>query len=125
MRLTHRRIPMKRAIKTLLMWLTLSLPVFAGEFNFASFDFPTCTDTLVNGLKLRCINQRGDITGIYANSDVGPLHAFLLKDGVFTTIDYPGRIETDDLVINNSGLIAGFYFDVSGGSHGFVAVEQK
>ena len=88
--------------------------------EFKTVDFPTARHSA-----LRYINERGDITGIYANSDVGPIHAFLLKDGVFTTIDFPGSVETDVLLINNSGLMAGGYNDAAGQEHGFVAVERK
>lgn len=86
--------------------------------EFVTLDFPGYSTGL------RWINERGDTTGIYANVET-EFHGFLLRNGVFTTVDYPGSITNGGtLVINNSGLIVGGYLDADGGEHGFVAVEH-
>ena len=70
---------------------------------------------------LRDMNERGDITGIYLD-DRGRFHGFLLRDGVFETIDHADSINGGGtLVINNSGLIVGGFIDASGREHGFTA----
>jgi uncharacterized membrane protein len=83
-------------------------------------------DVANNQTGIRSINERGDVTGIYGNG-VSRFHGFLLRDGVFTVIDYPGSIDNGPgagtLVINNSGLILGGFIDANGREHGFMARE--
>ena len=59
------------------------------------------------------INSRGDILGI---SSV----AFLLSQGVFTTLAIPGAKSTIAGGINESGTIVGLYQDSNNNFHGFV-----
>lgn len=69
---------------------------------------------------LRDMNERGDITGVYVAD--GRFHGFLLRDGSFETIDYPGSANGGGtLVINNSGLMVGGFIDGAGREHGFIA----
>jgi hypothetical protein len=42
-------------------------------------------------------------------------HGFLLDDGVFTTIDAPGAINTNASDINDRGRIVGFYLGTNEG----------
>jgi uncharacterized membrane protein len=94
------------------------LRTLAGEF--VTLDFPGYSTGL------RWINERGDITGIYGTDEAGPFHGFLLRDGVFTTVDYPGSFTNGGtLVISNNGLIVGGYVDAAGNEHGFVAIEIR
>jgi hypothetical protein len=66
------------------------------------------------------MNERGDITGVYVGS--GRTHGFLLRDGVFQTIDYPGSVDTSlTFLINNRGLMVGGFIDAGGAEHGFIA----
>ncbi|PYU59236.1 MAG: hypothetical protein DMG55_14150 [Acidobacteria bacterium] len=55
------------------------------------------------------INDEGDIVGRYQVGSVG--HGFLLSDGTFTTIDYPGGISgtTQAHGINPEGVVVGLY----------------
>lgn len=81
-----------------------------GEFT--SFDMPGASFTTALG-----INDRGDIVGRYCSgvqcaADAvgdGVFRAYLLRDGVFTPIDFPGAIETDAFKITARGLIFGSY----------------
>jgi hypothetical protein len=72
---------------------------------------------------LRDMNDRGDITGVYFAA--GRFHGFLLRDGAFETIDYPGSVnggpQGGTLVVNNAGLIVGGFIDTGGLEHGFIA----
>jgi hypothetical protein len=47
-------------------------------------------------------------------------YGFLLRDGVFTTIDVPGALATDPWKINSRGQIVGGYADTGGRSHVFL-----
>ena len=52
------------------------------------------------------INARGDIFGSYTDS-ANVAHGFLLKDGNYITIDYPGAVATQATGINPQGDIVG------------------
>jgi uncharacterized membrane protein len=67
------------------------------------------------------INNDGDIVG--ECTDFLPAyheHGFLLDDGKYYLIDYPGATDTVAYSINEHGTIAGTYTDSSGVDHGFV-----
>ena len=73
------------------------------------------------------LNNAGDIAGNYCSdkscalfTSVGDLHAFLLKGGVYTTIDFPGAVETLAYGVNSSDEVVGSYEDTSGGFHGYL-----
>jgi uncharacterized membrane protein len=57
------------------------------------------------------INNAGDIVGRYAGHQA---HGFLLRDGVYTDLLYPGSSFTDAKGINNHGDIVGTYDDLRG-----------
>jgi uncharacterized membrane protein len=73
------------------------------RFCFNSIDVPGATVT-TNAMG---INSRGDIVGAFSNST--GTHGYLLSDGQFTTIDYPGAVYTDARGINSRGEIVGSY----------------
>lgn len=71
------------------------------------------------------INVRGDIVGQYC--DVGSCltgqttkHGFVLSDGRFTTIDFPGALGTGSFGINARRVIVGGYFDAANVLHGYM-----
>jgi probable HAF family extracellular repeat protein len=80
----------------------------------------------------RSINQAGDIVGSFAV--IGPdeecyppfreSHGFLLRDGEFTYVDYPGIASTEPTGINDDGVVIGRYTDADGRVHGFKAVPK-
>jgi uncharacterized membrane protein len=47
-------------------------------------------------------------------------HAYLLRNGVFTSFDFPGATGTGAGGINPDGTIVGVYFDTAGHLHGFI-----
>jgi len=91
--------------------------------NFQIIDFPgagaPCTAP-------RWINERGDIAGVYANTlsecYAFQLHGFLLIQGQYIPIDFPGAAHTQLLAINDDGQMVGQYLDQKGVAHGFKAV---
>ena len=82
---------------------------------------------------VRSINQRGDMVGAFAYLDSieecyrpdHDRHGFLLRDGYFKVINYPGSLVTDAFSINDDRVIVGQYIDKQGNSHGFKAVPKK
>jgi hypothetical protein len=70
------------------------------------------------------VNDRGYIVGAYFDSSFHE-HGFLLRDGQYSTIDFPGAAATEALGINsqNNFQIVGDYTDPSGKTHGFIWQE--
>jgi hypothetical protein len=82
-----------------------------------SFDVPEG----VNGTASTGINDLGEITGVYFDSN-GNQHGFLRKPGgEFVPFDVPHVSSgTSPNGINNQGDIVGYYTDAAGATHGFV-----
>jgi predicted transcriptional regulator len=51
---------------------------------------------------------------------VVPGHGFVLSNGVYATIDFPGADYTEAIDVNDAGDIVGSYNFSDGNSHGFV-----
>jgi uncharacterized membrane protein len=66
------------------------------------------------------INDHDQIVGWFVKDD-GTTHGFLLSQGVYTTIDFPGAAVTYADGINDAGQIVGSYLDSGGVNHGFLA----
>ena len=66
------------------------------------------------------INDSGQIVGLYFDAQ-GREHGYLLSNGQYTTIDFPGAVATETLALDNKNnlTIAGDYVDASGVVHGF------
>ena len=56
-------------------------------------------------------------------ASVGCLHGFLLSAGVYTTVDFPGSVETLALGVNSHDDIVGGYEDSSGTFHGYLRMS--
>jgi hypothetical protein len=85
--------------------------------GLVTIDFPG------NATSVRGMNERGDITGVYGTIG-GRNHGFLLRDGVFETVDYPDGINNTFVVISNNGLLVGGFIDADGREHGFILDGQ-
>jgi uncharacterized membrane protein len=94
-----------------------------GGFAYIAIDVPGAAATTPNG-----INNHGEIVGTYLSALVNTeIHGFILRNGVFRTINFPGaKLGTDAFGVNNHGWIVGDYFvnDLNGG-HGYVAVNGE
>ncbi len=55
------------------------------------------------------INNAGIVAGYYDVDFGGGRHGFFLKDGVYTTFDYPGAVGTEIHGINDAGDFVGTY----------------
>ncbi len=64
------------------------------------------------------INNRGDLVGFYV--DAGIRHGFLLRQGVVTTVDYPGSDYSQVNGISDEGTIIGEFRDANGVYHGYI-----
>ena len=96
--------------------------------QFTQIDFPGAKATLALG-----ISPRGDIVGMYCLTTPPPCsglgnrtaRGFLLSNGLFTTIQVPGALETHAFKINGRGQIVGSYVGVEGRSHLFLLSEGE
>jgi probable HAF family extracellular repeat protein len=96
--------------------------------DFTTFDVPNSAFTIGEG-----INNAGTIVGYYADQVNGLEHGFVLKNGVFTTVDVPdlsgNAQQTQIQSINAKGEIVGLYYDPNDvdlvHSHGFLGVPIR
>jgi hypothetical protein len=65
------------------------------------------------------IDDRGDVSGAYLGAD-WTLHGYLLHDGVYQAIEYPGSTLTVCAGHSDARLMAGTYKDTEGFQHGFL-----
>jgi uncharacterized membrane protein len=83
--------------------------------KFTTIDHPDATlETVPGG-----INNRGQIVGSYDTPGF-IVRGFLLDQGRYETINFPGSLRTIALRINARGQILGNYEDARGGCHGFL-----
>jgi uncharacterized membrane protein len=95
--------------------------------QFTSIDPPG--SNLTNALG---INDRGEIVGRFCTlakclpfPGNGDYHGFLLREGEFTTINFPGSHETNAFKINDRGQIIGGYGAPDGNELPFVSRKGK
>jgi probable HAF family extracellular repeat protein len=92
--------------------------------TFRTIDFPGAADTVECCSAILNINDEGQIVGGYMDAS-GTGHGFLLKGGMFTTIDFPGAVYTEALGMNARGQIVGEYIDaIKMASHGFLLTRR-
>lgn len=77
-------------------------------FTFTTIEHPAINGVPVRSTNASGINAGGDIVGGYVDP-AGRGHGYLLRNGEFTTIDYPGSSFTDARGISPDGDIVGTY----------------
>ena len=103
---------------SILLCVLASSALFAAEYRFFKIDAPNSTSTRVRG-----INARGDIVGIYADV-AGSSHSFLRHAGVYSEVAFPGPYFTAIKSINARGDMAGnLEHGPDGTVHGFLFHE--
>jgi uncharacterized membrane protein len=111
---------MPRLATATLCCLAICPPLQAAEYEFLRIHFPDSDLTEADG-----INARGVIVGSYVDTD-GVSHGFLLRDGMYKTIDVPGAMETLAVrAINARGDIVGGFLDAGSVRHGFLRSDGK
>jgi uncharacterized membrane protein len=107
------------------IFLNDSNQAFATSFllhkgKFTKFSFPGADPGTTGAMS---INNHGVIVGTYLlKSD---RHGFMVKDGHFTSIDFPGAAETQVFKISSDGDIVGTYSMPFGFSNGFSFANGK
>lgn len=87
--------------------------------NYTTLDVPGAAYTIGYGL-----NNEGVVTGYYVNPD-NNLHGFVWRDGHFGTVDanVSGAIGTAWVGLNDTGDLAGVYFDTNFVQHAVIALR--
>ncbi|HUI85392.1 MAG TPA: hypothetical protein VL240_14295 [Candidatus Binatia bacterium] len=91
--------------------------IISKKGAFSHFD-PPGTDLSV-GSEVCNINASGAIVGTYVGTD-GVQHIYFLKNGKYTTIDYPGATGTSCGEMNDQGDIVGAYAKEDGVVHSYL-----
>jgi uncharacterized membrane protein len=103
-----------RCIGLAAVCLLAATPLPAADYTYVRISVPGSVETWANG-----INARGDIVGLYFTPDGEP-HGYLLRKGVYTTLEHPDAAALAARRINSGGDIAGVWHDFDGGLHGFL-----
>ena len=98
-----------------------------GEFEIVDYPGQSTPCSLVE-----YINERGEMVGSFSEVETAEecdhpsmSHGYLLRNGKFRVIDFPGVAATQLHSINNDGVIVGEFRDSSGTIHGFKAVPRQ
>jgi YVTN family beta-propeller protein len=85
--------------------------------NITLIDFPGAVETGAYG-----INAQGDVAGTFDTGDPSTGIGYVLRHGLFTTIEHPDAapMQTTVFDINEAGLITGAFNDAGGSEHGFL-----
>jgi hypothetical protein len=92
----------------------------SSKGDFTTFDARGAAITVGEG-----INNAGTIVGSYLVDPDGPPHGFVLKNGLFMTVDLPDALATQVFTINAQGKIVGAYVDSEGVQHGSLGVPTQ
>jgi probable HAF family extracellular repeat protein len=100
-------------------------PVQAPTPPNPGFPPPSLVQTIPDG-----VNNAGDVVGTIFSTVLGPqgsrVDGFLLHNGKYTLLDFPGppntpsASHTEVLGINDNGVIVGTYFGIDQTQHGFI-----
>ena len=90
--------------------------------QFTSFDppFPGLIHTQPDD-----INHTGKIVGQYSDDITYLARGFLKVGDAFTSLDYPGAVQTTAWGINSAGQMVGNWYDSSGAAHGWLAQHGR
>ena len=80
--------------------------------QFTTIDYPTANPNAITNLN--AINDEGDIAGTVQFNPAlpgGDYHGFLLRDGVFENVEFPGHLNTIAAGVTDIGEVIGCYHD--------------
>ena len=84
--------------------LTLALTAHAQLTNYTIIDYP---GNPMNRSQIYGINDAGDLVGAFPSTGTVTRHGWVMKGGKFTTIDFPGALQTVAWDVNGAGDIVG------------------
>ncbi len=90
-----------------------------GEFSDFTVQLPGAI-----GVQPGHINEKGQIAGGYWNQYF-EVRGFIRTGNIYTDVMVPASAFTAVMAINNSGVIAGYYYDANYNQLGFVGIPKK
>ncbi len=93
----------------------VSTDTLIADYIFETIEVPD-----VDFLEVAASNDFGDYAGNTRSPDGEKTIGFTLIDGVFTTYDFPGSVNTFFYALDNAGNAAGHYKDIDGLYHGVI-----
>ena len=96
-----------------------------AETPIADYIFETIEVPGVDFLEVAASNDFGDYAGNTRSPDGEKTIGFTLIDGVFTTYDFPGSVNTFFYALDNTGKAAGHYKDMEGLYHGVILKDGE
>ena len=124
---------MSTYIKTQFFLFVSLIICFAGyavaqvgpETPIADYTFETIEVPSVDFLEVSASNDFGDYAGNTRSPDGEKTIGFTLIDGVFTTYDFPGSLNTFFYALDNAGKAAGHYKGIDGLYHGVILKDGE
>ena len=124
---------MRHYIKTKLSLLLCLILCFTGyavaqvstEIPIADYTFETIEVPDVDFLEVAASNDFGDYAGNTRGPDGKKKVGFTLIDGVFTTYDFPGSLNTYFYALDNAGRAAGHYKGTDNLYHGVIMEDGE
>ncbi|MDE0554300.1 MAG: hypothetical protein OXI24_08810, partial [Candidatus Poribacteria bacterium] len=95
------------------------------ETPIADYTFETIEVPGIDFLEVSASNDFGDYAGNTRSPDGEKTIGFTLTDGVFTTYDFPGAVNTFFYALDNAGKAAGHYKDIDGLYHGVILKDGE
>ena len=119
--MTYPMIPKITLVVCLFICITgIAVAPVDAETPIADYIFETIEIPGVDFLEVAASNDFGDYAGNTRSPDGEKTIGFTLIDGVFTTYDFPGSLNTFFYALDNAGRAAGHYKDMDGLYHGVI-----
>lgn len=94
--------------------------IVTAKMKQIAFQDPNASQTYGNGTQPEAIDDAGDVTGLYSDSQ-GIIHGFYRSiSGKYAEFDPPGSVLTIPYSINSNGAVTGYWYDGYGATHGFI-----
>ena len=116
----HIKAKLSLFISLLICFTGYAVTGVSAETPIADYIFETIEVPGVDSLAVTASNDFGDYAGNTRSPDGEKTIGFTLIDGVFTTYDFPGSVNTFFYAFDNAGKAAGHYKDIDGLYHGVI-----
>ncbi|MDE0427114.1 MAG: T9SS type A sorting domain-containing protein [Candidatus Poribacteria bacterium] len=121
----HIKMKFFLSICLIICFISHTVAQVSTETPIADYTFETIEVPGVDFLEVSASNDFGDYAGNTRSPDGKKTIGFTLIDGVFTTYDFPGSLNTFFYALDNAGKAAGHYKDIDGLYHGVILKDGE
>ena len=121
----HSKVKLPLFICLFICFIGYAVTQVDAETPIADYIFETIEVPGVDFLEVAASNDFGDYAGNTRSPDGEKIVGFTLIDGVFTTYDFPGSLNTFFYGLDNTGKAVGHYKDIDGLYHGVILQDGK